>query len=197
MIDDVARARVSRHRRRHDPDGARAGNQHIFAQHREIERGMHRVAERIENAGNFGIDRIACAPRRSSWAGRCIRRMRRGGSRPLRSYGRRDGGGPAGSCGSARRPHGLPRSRSARGKNRTRSMPTATISPMNSWPIAIGTGMVRCAHSSQSRMWISVPQIEAFFTRIRTSLIPISGTGRLRARVRALGDLLFTSAFIT
>src|SRR5262245_38173400 len=40
-----------------------------------------------------------------------------------------------------------------------------------------GTGMVLRAHSSQEWMWMSVPQTDARFTRIRTSLIPISGTG--------------------
>src|SRR5580698_5541284 len=59
----------------------------------------------------------------------------------------------------------------------------------------MGTGMVRFAQSSHLRMWTSVPQIEAFFTRIRTSLIPISGTGTSSSQSPGSG-LLFTSAFI-
>jgi hypothetical protein len=44
-------------------------------------------------------------------------------------------------------------------------------------------------------MWTSVPQIDAIFTRIRTSLIPISGTGTSSSQSPGSG-LLFTSAFI-
>ena len=81
------------------------------------------------------------------------------------------------------------------GKKSTTFDPTSTISPMNSCPITIGTGIVRCAHSSHFRMWMSVPQIDAFFTRTRTSLMPISGTGTSSIHSPGSG-LLFTRAFI-
>ena len=50
-----ARARMSRHRRSHEADGTSAGDQHVFTQHGERERGVDRVAERIENAGDLEI----------------------------------------------------------------------------------------------------------------------------------------------
>ena len=81
------------------------------------------------------------------------------------------------------------------GKKSTTFDPTSTISPMNSWPITIGTGMVRWAQSSHFKMWISVPQIDAFFTRTRTSLIPISGTDTSSSQSPGSG-LALTSAFI-
>ena len=55
--------------------------------------------------------------------------------------------------------------------------PTSTISPTNSCPITSGTGIVFCAHASHEWMCRSVPQMPVLRTRIRTSLIPISGSG--------------------
>src|ERR1700674_274696 len=51
------------------------------------------------------------------------------------------------------------------------------MTPTNSCPITIGTGIVFCAHASQLYICMSVPQIEAFWTRMRTSLGPTSGIG--------------------
>ena len=72
--------------------------------------------------------------------------------------------------------------------------PTSTTSPTNSWPITSGTGIVRWAHASHRWMCTSVPQIPVRLTRIRTSLIPISGSGTSSSQRPASARLL-TSAF--
>ena len=54
--DDVPRACALHHRDAHDADGARAGDQHIFAEHGKRERRVHGVAEGIEDGGDFLID---------------------------------------------------------------------------------------------------------------------------------------------
>ena len=85
----------ARHRGGHDADGAGAGDQHVLAQHREGERGVHRVAERIENGGDIERRCRRGAARCWSWAARCIRRTRPAGSRPRPWCARTGGGGPA------------------------------------------------------------------------------------------------------
>ena len=50
--DDVARADEARDRHRHDADRARAGDQHVLADHVEGEGGVRGVAERIEDRGD-------------------------------------------------------------------------------------------------------------------------------------------------
>ena len=40
----------------HDPDGTGAGDQDILAEDREGERGVHGVAEGIEDGRNLGLD---------------------------------------------------------------------------------------------------------------------------------------------
>src|SRR6478672_10603616 len=55
--------------------------------------------------------------------------------------------------------------------------PTETTSPTNSWPITRGGLTAPCAHSFQSKMCRSVPQIPVRSTRISTSLMPICGSG--------------------
>ena len=104
-----ARARMPRHRRRHDADGTGAGDQHILAQHRKRERRVHRVAERIENRRDIEIDCRRDAARYWSSAARCIRRTRPGGSRRRPWCARTGGAARRGSCGSGRRPRGLRR----------------------------------------------------------------------------------------
>ena len=71
-----------------------------------------------------------------------------------------------------------PETRSPTASPRT-SLPIATISPQYSWPICIGTGIVRCAQASHCQMWMSVPQIAVLRMRISTSLGPGSGFGQL------------------
>ena len=67
------------------------------------------------------------------------------------------------------------------------SAPSLAISPMNSWPITIGTLMVFCDQASQFQMWMSVPQMLALRTLISTSLGPISGTGTSCIQIPRLG----------
>ena len=55
--------------------------------------------------------------------------------------------------------------------------PTSAISPAYSWPIVIGVGIVFCAHSSQLKMWMSVPQMPVLWTLTSTSSGPIAGIG--------------------
>ena len=62
----------------------------------------------------------------------------------------------------------------------TTLLPTSTISPTNSWPTISGGWMVFAAHGSHDSMCRSVPQIPVLWTRIRTSLIPIVGSGTSR-----------------
>ena len=50
--DDVARAGVANDGRRHAADRAGAGDEHVFAECREGERGVHCVSERIEDRRN-------------------------------------------------------------------------------------------------------------------------------------------------
>ena len=51
--DDVARARVPHHSCRHDADGAGAGDQHVLAEDAELQRGVHGVAEGVEDRGDL------------------------------------------------------------------------------------------------------------------------------------------------
>ena len=54
----------------HDADGAGAGDEDVFAEHGEGQRGVDGVAEGIEDGGDFAVDAGCCAARCWSWAGR-------------------------------------------------------------------------------------------------------------------------------
>ena len=102
--DHVAGAGMADHGGGHDADRPGAGDQHVFAQHGEVQRRVHRVAEGIEN-------RLRCrgrwpgrGPRRWSSAAPGIRRRPRADSRRSPWCPCRGGGGRPGSCGSGRRP---------------------------------------------------------------------------------------------
>ncbi len=86
-----------------------------------------------------------------------------------------------------------PLTRSPRRKSLTLE-PTSTTSPTNSWPITIGTGTVAAAQASQEWMCRSVPQIPVFSTLIRTSLMPISGSGT-SSRLKPGPAAVFINAF--
>ena len=58
----VARAGVPRHGRRHDADGAGAGDQHVLAQHGEGKRGVDGVAEGVEDGRDVERNRFVVAP---------------------------------------------------------------------------------------------------------------------------------------
>ena len=60
--DDVAGARVADDRRRHAADRAGAGDQHVLAEHRELERGVDGVPERVEDRGDVGVDAVGVMP---------------------------------------------------------------------------------------------------------------------------------------
>ena len=75
------------------------------------------------------------------------------------------------------------------------SAPTAAISPAYSWPIVIGVGIVFCAHSSQLKMWTSVPQMPVLLIFTSTSSGPICGTGWSSSQ-RPGSGLALTRAFI-
>ena len=68
--------------------------------------------------------------------------------------------------------------------------PTSTISPTNSCPTTIGTGIVCFAQASQVSMCTSVPQIPVRSTLISTSLIPIRGHRHLVEPKAGLGLFL-------
>ena len=60
--DDVARAGVAGDGRRHQPDRAGAADQHVLAEDRERERGVDRVAERVEDRGDLLVDARPVVP---------------------------------------------------------------------------------------------------------------------------------------
>ena len=60
--DDFARARHFRDRHRHATDRARAGDEHIFADEIEGERGVNGVAQRIRTGNNIERDLRIAAP---------------------------------------------------------------------------------------------------------------------------------------
>jgi hypothetical protein len=111
------------------------------------QRRMHRVAEWIEDGRDVAVDALRCAARRWSWAAKCTRRTRPAGSR------RRPGWlaqmPPAGQAvAAAAADHVAFSADNVAGKKSFTLEPTSTISPTNSWPTTMGTGMVFCAHSS-------------------------------------------------
>ena len=59
---DMTGANMMRDRRRHRPDRARAGDQHVFADHVPLQRGVGGVAERVEDRGDIEIDAIGMVP---------------------------------------------------------------------------------------------------------------------------------------
>ena len=54
--DDVAGAGVAHDRGGHEADGPGAGDEHVLAQHLEAERGVHGVAEGVEDGGHLLVD---------------------------------------------------------------------------------------------------------------------------------------------
>jgi hypothetical protein len=58
----VAGSRVPYDGRRHQPDRAGARDQHVLAEDRELQRGVHRVAEWVEDRRNVSVDRRLVVP---------------------------------------------------------------------------------------------------------------------------------------
>ena len=132
--DDVARPGVAHDGRGHEADRAGAGDEHVFAEHVEGERGVDGVAEGIEDGGHVRVDPVGRAPRRWSSAGRCTRRRRPARLTPT----------PWVSLHRCRRPARQLRQRPqttwpspltiSPGWKSVTLEPTSTISPTNSWP---------------------------------------------------------------
>ena len=145
---DEARAGVARHRGGHDADGAGAGDQHVLAQHGEGERGVHGVAEGIEDGGDVEIDALVVAPdvghRQRDVFGERARAVH------ADAHGVRAQVAPAGEAvAAAAADHVAFAADDVAGEEIGHiGADGFTISPTNSWPIAMGTGMVFCAHSS-------------------------------------------------
>ena len=57
---DVPGARVPHDRRGHDADRPGAGDEDVLAEHRERQRGVDGVAERVEDRGHVGVDGRGC-----------------------------------------------------------------------------------------------------------------------------------------
>ena len=76
--------------------------------------------------------------------------MRRAGSRRRPGYARTDAGVRPGNFGTSADDVAFAADDLARDESRLTFEPTSTISPTNSCPMTIGTGMVFRAHSSQS-----------------------------------------------
>ncbi len=132
---------MAHHGRSHDADRPRARDQHVFAQHGKRERRVHRVAERIEDGGYVPATSRRRAARRSSSAPRCTRRS----PRPVHAdpQGVRAQMPPARQAVAAAPADHVPLAahQVAGGKSATFE-PTSTISPTNSCPTTIGTGIV-------------------------------------------------------
>ena len=75
------------------------------------------------------------------------------------------------------------------------SLPISTISPAYSWPTCMGTGTVRCAHSSQCQICMSVPQMAVRRVLMSTSFGPMVGSG-MSFIVRPGAASALTSAFM-
>ena len=74
------------------------------------------------------------------------------------------------------------------------SLPVSTTSPENSWPMTTGGCIRAWAQAFQWRMWTSVPQTAAAFTRTRMSRGPIWGMGRVRSSILPGAAAVFTTA---
>ena len=76
--DDVTRAGVAGDDRRHDPDRAGPGDEHVLAEDRESERRVHGVAERVEDRRHVEVDAGRMTPHVRGRQARCTRRRRPG-----------------------------------------------------------------------------------------------------------------------
>lgn len=53
---------VAGNERRHDPDRARPGDEHVLAGERELQGRVHGIAERVEEGGQLGVDDLGLNP---------------------------------------------------------------------------------------------------------------------------------------
>ena len=162
------------------PIGPAPGDQHVLAEHRERERRVDRVAERIEDRRHVGVDARPVVPH----VGHRQRDVL--GERAVAVHAQADrvraqvAAAREAVAAQAARRRG-PRRRRRRPGGIVTFAPASTISPTNSCPTTSGGWMVFAAHASQASMCRSVPQMPVLWTRIRTSLMPISGSARALA----------------
>ena len=146
--DDVARAGMFADRNGHATDRSRAGDEHIFADQIEGERGVHGVAERIETGKHIERDRRIGVPavvlrdrdKFGPGAG-AIDADALGVRAKVTAPGQTIAAMPAGDM-------SLADDEIASRKSAHVSTDRSTT-PTNSWPMVIGTGIVFCAHASQ------------------------------------------------
>ena len=168
--------------RGHDADRPGPGDQHVLAQHRKGEGGVHRIAERVEDRRHAPVDRMPVHPGVAGGDGHVLR------ERPVHLYP--DAAGVNAEVAAPgrqfrQRPHTRwpsPLTASPTCTSVTPE-PTATTSPANSWPTVRGSETVRAAQASQDSMCRSVPQIPVARTATSTSARPHrreSGSHELR-----------------
>ena len=174
--DDVARPDMARDRPGHDADRPGPGDQHILADEIEGERGMDRIAERIEDRAELVVDVVGQrhdVERRhphifGEGAGDVDADAARLGIEMIAPAARRPALHPD-HMALARHPLAdleAPDVGADRGD-------LARIFMAH----VIGVGIVFRAHSSQLKMCTSVPQIPVLCTFTRTSSGPIVGAG--------------------
>ena len=101
--DDVARAGVPDDGDGHAADRPGAGDEHVLAEHREGERGVHGVPERVEDRRHVLGDSGPVVPDVRHRQRHVLRERARAAARRARSSARTGGGARPCSCGSARR----------------------------------------------------------------------------------------------
>ena len=189
----VARAGVPGDRRGHDADRPGAGDQHVLAEHRERQRGVHGVAERIEDRGDLrGRPGAVCT--QTLVAGRATYSAN-APSRCTPSPGVDAQVTSPGAAVAAAAADQVPlaaddvtdvhvdtRRRPRPPRRRTRARPYAAALT------------VPAAHSSQASMCRSVPQIPVARTATSTSPGPTAGTSMSSSSSPGPGRVL-TSAF--
>ena len=134
---------------RHDADRPGAGDQHVLADEIEGERGMHGVAERIEDGAELVVDVVG--QRHDVEGGHAHIFGEGAGDVDADAAGLRVEVEAPAARGAAVHADDVALAGDALAdlQAATRSPPSAAISPAYSWPIVIGDGIVFCAHSSQ------------------------------------------------
>ena len=147
--DDVARPGVAGDGGGHDADGAGTGDEDVFAEDGEGERGVDGVAEGIEDGGDFERDAGGVPPDVGHGQDDEL------GEGAVAIDADADGVGAemaaAGEAVAAASADDVAfAGDDVAGEKSATLEPTSTISPTNSWPMMRGTGMVFCAQASHS-----------------------------------------------
>jgi hypothetical protein len=167
---------VAGHRRRHQPDRARADDEDVLAEDREAQRGVHRVPERIEDRRDLLVDPGPVVP----------------DVRDRQHDLLREGAVAVDAEADRVRAEVVAARPAVPAAPADDVALAADESP--GWRVAdVAADLEHLAdelvadderrldrpgaHGSHDSMWRSVPQIPVLWTRIRTSLIPIGGSG--------------------